>query len=65
MGKEQRNVLRSWTARVIEHLPLLRYSVASEPRRVWIGEIVDFRSEVEDRLTPTLKRDLQRQLPLL
>ncbi len=65
LGKEQRNALRSWTTRIIEHLLLLQHSTASEPRRGWIGEIVDFRSEIEERLTPTLRRDLQRQLPLL
>ena len=65
LGKEQRNALRSWTTRIIEHLLLLQHSAATEPRRGWIGEIVDFRSEIEDRLTPTLRRDLQRQLPLL
>jgi hypothetical protein len=65
LGKEQRNALRSWTTRIIEHLLLLQHSAATEPRRGWIGEIVDFRSEIEDRLTPTLRRDLQRQLPVL
>jgi hypothetical protein len=65
LGKEQRNALRSWTTRIIEHLLLLQHSSASEPRRGWIGEIVDFRSEIEERLTPTLRRDLQRQLPVL
>lgn len=65
LGKEQRNALRSWTTRIIEHLLLLQHSNATEPRRGWISEIVDFRSEIEDRLTPTLRRDLQRQLPLL
>jgi hypothetical protein len=65
LGKEQRNALRSWTTRIIERLLLLRYSSAAEPRHGWIGEIVDFRSEIEGRLTPTLRRDLQRQLPVL
>ena len=65
LGKEQRNALRSWTTRIIEHLLLLQHSAASDPRRGWIGEIVDFRGEIEGRLTPTLRRDLQRQLPVL
>jgi hypothetical protein len=64
LGKEQRNALRSWTTRIIEHLLLLQHS-AAEPRRRWVGEIVDFRSEIDERLTPTLRRDLQRQLPVL
>jgi hypothetical protein len=62
LGKSQRDSLRSWTRRIIEHLLLMAYSPAQEPRRGWIAEIVDFRSEIEERLTPTLHRDLQRQL---
>lgn len=65
LGKEQRHALRSWTVRIIEHLLLLRHSAATDPRRGWVTEIVDHRTEVEDRLTPTLRRDLKRQLPQL
>ncbi len=65
LGKEQRNALRSWTVRIIEHLLLLEHSPAEAPRRGWIDEIVGFRDEIEARLTPTLRRDLARQLPLL
>ena len=65
LGKEQRNSLRSWTRRIIEHLLLLEHSPAREPRAHWAGEIAAFRNEIEDRLTQTLKRDLRRQLPRL
>jgi hypothetical protein len=62
LGTEQRNAVRSWTARVIEHLLLLEHSPASEPRRGWIGEIVTLRRDIERRLTPVLRRDLKRHL---
>jgi hypothetical protein len=65
LGKEQRNSLRSWTVRIIQHLLLLQCSPAQDPRRGWIAEIVDFRGEIARRLTRTLRRDLQRQLPAL
>jgi Domain of unknown function DUF29 len=65
LGQEQRNALRSWTVRIIEHLLLLEHSPAEAPRRSWIDEIVGFRDEIEARLTPTLRRDLTRQLPRL
>ena len=65
LGKEQRNALRSWTTRIIEHLLLLEHSPAQEPRRGWVEEILNFRGEIEERLTPTLRRDLRRQLPRL
>ena len=65
LGKSQRDSLRSWTRRIVEHLLLIAHSPAEEPRRGWIAEIVELRSEVESRLTPTLHRDLKRQLPRL
>ncbi len=65
LGREQRNALRSWTIRIIEHLLLLDHSLAQPPRRGWRREIMTFRDEIEDRLTPTLRRDLERQLPRL
>jgi hypothetical protein len=65
LGKEQRNALRSWTARILEHLLLLEYSSAQDPHRGWIDEVGNFRREIELRMTPTLRRDLDRQLPRL
>jgi hypothetical protein len=62
LGTEQRNAVRSWTARVIEHLLLLEHSPASEPRRGWTNEIVTLRRDIERRLTPVLHRDLKRHL---
>ena len=66
-GQEQRNAVRSWTIRIIEHLLLLLldHSPAEAPRRGWRREVMTFRDEIEDRLTPTLRRDLERQLPRL
>jgi hypothetical protein len=65
LGTERRGALPSWTARIIEHLLLLEHSPAQKPRREWIDEIVNFRSEIERRLSRTLWRDLKRRLPLL
>jgi hypothetical protein len=65
LGKTLRASLRSWARHIIQHLLLLEYSPAQEPRRGWTAEIVDLRSEIEDRLTPMLRRDLGRRLPLL
>jgi hypothetical protein len=65
LGPERRDALCSWTARNIQHLLLLEHSPAEPPRRGWIDEVVDFSSEIERRLSPTLARDLKRRLPLL
>ena len=64
-GKEQQGAVRSWTIRIIEFLLLLDHSPAEAPRRGWRREVMTFRDEIEDRLTPTLRRDLERQLPRL
>jgi hypothetical protein len=65
LGNERRDALRSWTRRIIEHLLLLQYSPAKEPRSGWADEVDAFRDEIEERLTATLRRDLQRELPRL
>lgn len=65
LGRSQRDSLRSWTAHVLEHLLLLEHSPARDPRRGWIGEIVNFRREIDRRLSGALRRDLKRQLPRL
>jgi hypothetical protein len=51
LGQERRDALRSWTTRVVERLLLLEHSAAWEPRHGWVGEIVDFRRDIEERLT--------------
>ena len=65
LGKERRDALRSWTRGILEHLLLLEYSPARQPRRGWIAEIVNSRQEIADRVTPTLQRDLARRRPQL
>ncbi|MGH6896475.1 MAG: DUF29 domain-containing protein [Geminicoccaceae bacterium] len=65
LGTERRNAVRSWTARVVEHLLLFEHSPAQEPRRGWINDIVTLRRDIERRLTPVLRRDLKRQFPRL
>ena len=63
LGKEQLNALRSWTVRILEHLLLLEHSPATEPRRHWTREVINFRAEIAARLTRTLRADLARRLP--
>ncbi|WGF90097.1 DUF29 domain-containing protein [Marinivivus vitaminiproducens] len=65
LGKSERNALRSWTTQILLHLLQLQYSHASGPRQSWIDEIIAFRTDVEARLTPSLRRDLEEQLPAL
>jgi hypothetical protein len=65
LGTNRRDALRSWTRRIIEHLLLLEHSPAQEPRRGWSEEVLNLRSQIDDRLSGTLRRDLRRQLARL
>lgn len=62
LGSEQRFALRSHVARIIEHLLKIEFSPAREPRHGWRRSVRNARIEVEDRMTPTLRRDVEKQL---
>jgi hypothetical protein len=63
LGKAERNAVWSLAERIIEHLLLLEYSPADDPRRHWRHELRGFRRSVERHLTTTLRRELRRSLP--
>ncbi len=65
LGKEQRNAVRSLVRHILVHLLLLRFSPATEPRRGWQDEVDVARNDIADRLSTTLRRDLQRHFPRL
>lgn len=65
LGINQRDAVRSQTRRIIEHCLKLEYSPASTPRAGWYEIIIDARNVLEDKLTPSLRRSLQRRLPKL
>src|SRR5205814_3555559 len=57
LGKSERDVVRSQVRRILEHFLKLAYSEAVDPRYSWMGSIVDARAVLEDKITPTLRRD--------
>ena len=65
LGTSQRDAVRSQLRRIIEHCLKLEYSPAREPRPGWHETIIDARIVLEDKLTRTLRRGLQRRLPVL
>ncbi|MCB1884797.1 MAG: DUF29 domain-containing protein [Geminicoccaceae bacterium] len=65
LGKAQRNLLRSQVRRVVEHLLKLDHSPAEAPRAGWRRTVVSARAEIDDALTPTLRKDLEGRLPRL
>ena len=63
LGSEVRNAARSQLHRLIEHALKLEYSPASEPRTGWVDTIDDARDEIAERLTATIRRDIEAHLP--
>jgi hypothetical protein len=65
LARLQKAEVRSRVTTLIEHLLKLDYSPAPEPRAGWIATISRTRGELEDRLSESLRRDLDRHLAKL
>jgi len=65
LGRNERAAVRSEIRLVLEHLLKLAYSPASDPRADWTVSIINARAELEDRLTATLRRDVETNLEKL
>ena len=63
LGTSQRDAVRSQLRRIIEHCLKLEFSRARYPRAGWRDSIIDARAELDDKLTPSLRRDLEQHLP--
>src|SRR2546428_9236239 len=59
LGKSERDAVRSQIRQIIEHLLKLAYSPAEQPRFNWMHTIDDARETLSDKLTPTLRRDIE------
>jgi hypothetical protein len=59
LGKSERDAVRSQIRRIIEHFLKLAYSPAEPPRFGWMGTIDDAREMLADKLTETLRRDVE------
>jgi hypothetical protein len=65
LGVSRRDAVHSQVRRIIEHSLKLEFSAAPNPRAGWHEAIIDARTEIEDKITPTIRRGLSRPLPLL
>lgn len=65
LGKSQRRAVRSQLRRLIEHVLKLDYALSPNPRAGWRRTVLDARIELEDDLTPTLRRDLEGDLQII
>ena len=65
LGKSERNAVRSEVRWVLEHFLKLAYSPAGDPRYGWMRSITEAREILEDRVTGTLRHDVEASLARL
>ena len=65
LGNSECDAVRSQVRRILLHFLKLEHSPARDPRFDWMASIVDARSELDDKLTPTLRRDVEDRLNVL
>jgi hypothetical protein len=65
LGTSERDTVRSQLRRIIEHCLKLEYSRAPAPRGGWYDSIIDARAVLDDKLSPSLHRDLEEHLQRL
>lgn len=63
LGKAEHHAVFRLTGHLIEHLLKLEHARERASRNGWIASCVDARSELEDHLTATLRRELEAALP--
>jgi hypothetical protein len=65
LGRSERDAVRSQIRRIIEHLLKLSYSPDRQPRFDWMASIIEARSTLGDKISPTLQRDAEIMLARL
>jgi hypothetical protein len=65
LGNSYRDAVRSQVRRILLHFLKLAHSPARDPRADWMDSIDDARAEIEDKLTASLRRDVEEMLPRL
>ena len=65
LGKSERDAVRCQIRRIIEHFLKLAYSPAQAPCFDWMHTISDARTALEDKMSPTLRRDVETALERL
>jgi hypothetical protein len=63
LGKSERDAVRSQVRRILEHFLKLAYSPAVEPRLDRMVSIIAVRATLDDKLSPTLRHDIEQMLP--
>jgi len=62
LGNSERDAVRSQVRRILVHFLKLAHSPARDPRFDWMESIIDARAVLEDKLSPSLRRDIEATL---
>jgi hypothetical protein len=62
LGMSERSAVVSFVRLIIQHFLLATHSPTAEPRQHWLDEVDEFRSQIEDKLTPTIRRKVEAEL---
>jgi Domain of unknown function DUF29 len=65
LGKSERDAVRSQVRRILQHFLKLAYSPAPNPRFGWRSTIVDARNVLGDKLSRTLRHDIETEFDKL
>jgi hypothetical protein len=65
LADEHQAAVLSRIEHIIENLLKLEHSPSEGPRRQWMISVIDARGEIEQRLTATIRRNLEPELPKL
>jgi hypothetical protein len=65
VGRNERDAVRSQVRRILEHLLKLAYCSAQDARPGWMRSIMEARDELADKISPSLRRDIEETLPSL
>ncbi len=62
LGRSERDAVRSQLRRVIEHCLKLQHAAVADPRRGRLNSIDDARIEIADKLTRSMRREIEPEL---
>jgi Domain of unknown function DUF29 len=62
LGKSELHAVESFIEHIIAHLLKLDYSGQAEPRAHWRAEILNFRQNIDRKISPSIRRMVAREL---
>jgi Domain of unknown function DUF29 len=62
LGKSELQAVESFVEQIIAHLLKLDYSGQAAPRSHWRAEILNFRHNIDRKITPSIRRTVERAL---